>query len=291
MLDRCNDGKLAWDRENCPSDIRPLGTFGLTGREFISALIQGQHPIDKPKEHPQNVSILKEIAEKKSQLENPDVFWDSLIENLLEQLCEVSKNKQEHEPPSWTKVYKEIPDPAKIIDAQAILDSWEHNPGPLGREIPPPRITGRRTISEDTFDDTARFVEERLGVFRVKPKLEHDLRETPPGDIGAQVVGIEPERSAIIYARNIIPESREVQRRLMLHELSELRFGELDPKKLKDIHRQAKVFVEQHYRVAGAASQEATEAALKERGYYWAFQPTVLNLCERTTRSARPKKH
>jgi len=145
-------------------------------------------------------------------------------------------------------------------------------------KIPLPKVLGRNIISGSTFNEMIHFVERKLGVFQEKPKLVPLGREeeTLPDDIGAEVVGISPEVKEILYAKNIVPESVEVQRTLLLHEISELRFGELDPKGVEDIHRQAQQFVKQYHKEARAASSEAADAALRERGYYWAFQPTEL---------------
>ena len=119
-MDRCNDNSLAWDGRKCP--VPSTSIFGLTEREFIDALMRGQHPIDDPIKCSQHISILETVQERKHALKYPEEYWDTIIDNLVDAIYETVTKKKNREAP-WPN----LADPKDIIDAEALLRKLDAN--------------------------------------------------------------------------------------------------------------------------------------------------------------------
>ena len=187
----------------------------------------------------------------------------------------MSKPLYPHVPKRKEPLFPHVPK-AKVTPAKTVInpedegERWER----MSQGSASPEPTERVEISNTTFSEVLSFVEKKLGPFQRRPRLLYFPKEEeePPDNPGAYVVTIYPWEWAIYYARNIMPANVATQKRLLLHEVAEMRYDEL---KEEDIHALATRFTEEHYREIGAASENQTEEELKKCGYYWAFRGNI----------------
>jgi len=150
-----------------------------------------------------------------------------------------------------------------------MIDPKDFLPMPPWKGPPIPRgwlkvNNGEVPIGLRTWQSALAAVEMELGPFKKKPKLLLLPREEWEP---AKVIFVDRYESVIYYAPNFMPTDETVQKRLLLHELSELRYDELGE---EDIHDLADQFGEKYSPKYGAASEKQTLEALIERGCGWA---------------------
>lgn len=124
-------------------------------------------------------------------------------------------------------------------------------------------------VSDEVFTTAAKFVASKLGNFNRPPKLFEleELEDTAePWNPGAILAG--RGEDTVEYSSKVMPDRRDMQLTVLLHELSEMRYDQLSE---EEPHEMADQFIWDYGSEIGAASRPTVDIELIKKGYFYSF--------------------
>lgn len=124
-------------------------------------------------------------------------------------------------------------------------------------------------VSDEVFTTAAKFVASKLGYLNRPPKLLEleELEDTAEPWEPAAVLAHGWE-DTVEYSSKVMPERRDMQLTILLHELSEMRYNELSE---ESPHDMADQFVWDYGPQVGAATRPEVDIELIKKGYFYSF--------------------